>query len=177
LNLNSTTQKIKELWKAIWKTPGVAAVVSFIGEAEGELKNEAPLMIHTSKKVVKDTARPIDVVYTYESASSPSFILPSHKHYDAVAAGVAHTRSLAFLKKHLGGPNFDLEAIWDEHTKFEFGERDVEKTMATMVEEPYVNHVPTVNFPSQNSASLLLTICCGIDDRRCWKSCTYGLLP
>ena len=44
----------------------------------------------------------------------------------------------------LGGLFFDLEAVWDEHTRFEFGERDVEKTMATMVAEPYVNHVPTL---------------------------------
>jgi len=109
LNLNSTTPKIKELWKAIWKTPEVAAVVSFIGEAEGELKNEAPLMIQTSKKVAKEAARPVDVVHTYESASSPSFILPSHKHYDVASATVAHTRSLGFLKKHLGGPNLTLK--------------------------------------------------------------------
>ncbi|KAI4676691.1 uncharacterized protein J4E84_009526 [Alternaria hordeiaustralica] len=44
----------------------------------------------------------------------------------------------------VGGPFFDLEAVWEEHTKFEFGERDVEKTMATMVDQPYVNHIPTM---------------------------------
>lgn len=84
----------------------------------------------------------------YETAKSLSFNLPNHKDYAAGPAGVAHTRSLGFLKKHLGGPDFDLEAIWDEHTLFEFGERDVEKTMSTMVAEPYVNHVPTVFPPS-----------------------------
>jgi carboxymethylenebutenolidase len=44
----------------------------------------------------------------------------------------------------MGGPYFDLEAIWDEHTHYEFASRSVEETMATMVEEPYVNHVPTL---------------------------------
>lgn len=44
----------------------------------------------------------------------------------------------------MGGPYFDLEAIWEEHTLFEFGERAVEKTMSTMVQEPYVNHIPTM---------------------------------
>lgn len=44
----------------------------------------------------------------------------------------------------MGGPYFDLEEIWEEHVLYEFGERAVEKTMATMVQEPYVNHVPTL---------------------------------
>lgn len=48
------------------------------------------------------------------------------------------------MKKHLGGPIFDLEKIWDEHTYYEFEDRSVEKTMETMVLEPYVNHIPTV---------------------------------
>lgn len=61
------------------------------------------------------------------------------------SGGVAHTRSLTFIKKHLNGPYFDLEKIWEEHTYFEFADRSVEKTMATMVQEPYVNHVPTVS--------------------------------
>ena len=39
-------------------------------------------------------------------------------------------------------PGYDLEALWERHCLFEFGERDVPKTMATMVEEPYVNHIP-----------------------------------
>jgi hypothetical protein len=37
------------------------------------------------------------------------------------------------VRKHLGGPKFDLEKIWDEHTYFEFEVRSVAKTMATMV--------------------------------------------
>ena len=48
------------------------------------------------------------------------------------------------MKPLLGGPYFDLEAIWDEHTKYEFEDRSVDKTMATMVDEPYVNHIPTL---------------------------------
>lgn len=38
----------------------------------------------------------------------------------------------------------DLAALWDAHCGFEFGARDVDATMATMVDEPYVNHVPTM---------------------------------
>jgi carboxymethylenebutenolidase len=71
-------------------------------------------------------------------------MIPGHPDFKMSKAGVAHTRSVAFIKKHLGGPFFDLEKIWDEHTYFEFEDRSVEKTMATMVQEPYVNHVPSV---------------------------------
>ncbi|MEK4033021.1 nuclear transport factor 2 family protein [Methylocystis sp. IM3] len=38
----------------------------------------------------------------------------------------------------------DLEALWDEHCRYEFETRDVDATMATMVEAPYVNHIPTM---------------------------------
>ena len=38
----------------------------------------------------------------------------------------------------------DLAALWDAHCGFEFETRDVNATMATMVAEPYVNHIPTM---------------------------------
>jgi carboxymethylenebutenolidase len=38
----------------------------------------------------------------------------------------------------------DLVALWEAHCRFEFETRDVDATMATMVAEPYVNHVPTM---------------------------------
>jgi carboxymethylenebutenolidase len=38
----------------------------------------------------------------------------------------------------------DLVALWEDHTRFEFEVRDVDATMATMVPDPYVNHVPTL---------------------------------
>ena len=65
--------------------------------------------------------------------------------FDYAADSVAHTRNLQFLKPKMGGPYFDLEAIWEEHTYYEFADRSVEHTMSTMVQEPYVNHVPTVS--------------------------------
>jgi carboxymethylenebutenolidase len=83
------------------------------------------------------------IIHTYPNIEA-SFIIPGHANFKVSTAGVSHTRSVGFIKKHLGGPFFDLESIWDEHTYYEFGERSVEKTMATMVQEPYVNHVPTV---------------------------------
>ncbi|KAJ6189913.1 hypothetical protein N7519_004821 [Penicillium mononematosum] len=82
--------------------------------------------------------------HIYSNVSAPSFMIPGHPDFKISTAGVAHTRSVGFVKKHMGGPFFDLEKIWDEHTYYEFEVRSVEKTMATMVSEPYVNHVPTL---------------------------------
>jgi carboxymethylenebutenolidase len=41
-------------------------------------------------------------------------------------------------------PTHDLAALWEAHCRTEFETRDVDATMATMVAEPYVNHVPTM---------------------------------
>jgi carboxymethylenebutenolidase len=41
-------------------------------------------------------------------------------------------------------PNRDLSALWEEHTAHEFATRDTEATLATMVEDAYVNHIPVL---------------------------------
>ncbi len=38
----------------------------------------------------------------------------------------------------------DLVTLWEAHCGYEFVTRDVDATMATMVAEPYVNHIPTM---------------------------------
>jgi carboxymethylenebutenolidase len=38
----------------------------------------------------------------------------------------------------------EMIARWDEHIGFEFSTRDVDSTIATMVEDAYVNHVPVM---------------------------------
>ncbi len=40
--------------------------------------------------------------------------------------------------------NPDLSSLWEEHTAHEFSTRDTEATLATMVEDAYVNHVPVL---------------------------------
>jgi carboxymethylenebutenolidase len=37
-----------------------------------------------------------------------------------------------------------LERLWDEHVKHEFFTRNTEDTLATMVEDAYVNHIPVL---------------------------------
>ncbi|KAK5261665.1 hypothetical protein LTR40_001828 [Exophiala xenobiotica] len=75
---------------------------------------------------------------------SAKFPLPCQDDFNGTDEGVAHTRNLMHLKKYIRGADFDLEAIWEEHTYFEFADRSAAKTMGTMVQEPYVNHVPTM---------------------------------
>jgi carboxymethylenebutenolidase len=38
----------------------------------------------------------------------------------------------------------DLVKLWEEHTKQEFATRNAEATLATMVDDAYVNHVPVL---------------------------------
>jgi carboxymethylenebutenolidase len=62
------------------------------------------------------------------------------ENYERSAAGLAHSRSLALLRRAIG-PRYDLEALWEAHIRYEFATRDV---AATMVGDPYVNHVPVM---------------------------------
>lgn len=83
--------------------------------------------------------------YFYPAVKSHKFATPFTPEFHYSSESVSHTRNLTFLKPLMGGPYFDLETIWDEHTYYEFADRSVEHTMSTMVQEPYVNHVPTVS--------------------------------
>ena len=64
-------------------------------------------------------------------------------HFHKPSALMAHERSIAALKAAIG-PHYDLSALWDKHCEYEFGTRNVDDTMSTMVAEPYVNHIPTM---------------------------------
>ena len=84
--------------------------------------------------------------YSYSETDRAHFSIPFQPEFHYNAEAISHTRNLTFLKDNIGGPFFDLEQIWDEHTYYEFENRSVEHTMSTMVQEPYVNHIPTVCF-------------------------------
>jgi len=86
----------------------------------------------------RDTAR----TFTYPGAGH-AFANHRRTAYDKPAALMAYSRSLALLRAVMG-PIYDLSTLWDKHTEYEFATRDVDATMATMVDEPYVNHIPTM---------------------------------
>lgn len=83
--------------------------------------------------------------YFYPNANSYKFATPFQASFHYNTESISHTRNLTLLKEKMGGPYFDLETIWEEHTYYEFADRSMEHTMSTMVQEPYVNHVPTVS--------------------------------
>jgi carboxymethylenebutenolidase len=80
--------------------------------------------------------------YAY-SGVKPGFAVPGAPEYDKQSAAMAYSRTLALLRKVLG-PHYDLSSLWEAHRACEFVTRDPEATMRTMVDEPYVNHIPTL---------------------------------
>jgi carboxymethylenebutenolidase len=72
-----------------------------------------------------------------------AFARAGSPHFNAESARLAYDRTLNFLVPRVG-PVYDLESLWDMHLDYEFTTRDADRTMETMVEQPYVNHIPTM---------------------------------
>ncbi len=72
-----------------------------------------------------------------------AFARDEGEHFDKAAAALAYERTIGLFRRVLG-PTYDLVALWDQHCYHEFATRNVPDTMATMVAEPYVNHIPTM---------------------------------
>jgi carboxymethylenebutenolidase len=81
-------------------------------------------------------------IYVYPDVDH-AFANPSRHSYNKQAADMAHTRTIALLRRVMG-PHYDLSALWEAHRACEFITRDADATMRTMVEQPYVNHIPTL---------------------------------
>jgi carboxymethylenebutenolidase len=137
--------------------PDVA--ISFYGvgipELLGEAKNvNCPMVFHCPeldkylppegvaklRAAFKD--RPEIEIYGYPGADH-GFYNKDRPVYHKPSVSMAHTRTIAALRRAMG-PHYDLSALWDKHCEYEFITRDVDATMATMVKEPYVNHIPTM---------------------------------
>ncbi|KAM0395333.1 hypothetical protein ACHAQC_005182 [Fusarium culmorum] len=103
-----------------------------------------PTLKHIASRTEKLERNNGSTTYSYPSAKSHLVAVPFTEEFNYSTESVSHTRNLTFLKPLTNGPYFDLEAIWDEHTYYEFADRSVEHTMSTMVDQPYVNHVPTL---------------------------------
>jgi carboxymethylenebutenolidase len=132
-----------------------------IEKSLGEAKNlSSPLMLHIAgndkhcppeaQAQIHETldANPLVTLCDY-AEQGHAFGRVGGEHYDAVAAELAHLRSLEFLVRNLagaGGTNAQkkLSDLWDEHVKYEFATRDTEDTLKTMVPDAYVNHVPVL---------------------------------
>ena len=81
-------------------------------------------------------------VYDWPEAG-PGFAIPGRDTFHKLADSLAHTRTLELVRRVLG-PYYDFAALFAAHTHHEFTTRDVDAAMDTMIDEPYVNHVPTL---------------------------------
>ena len=138
---------------------GVDCAVGYYGVTIDQYLNEAakikvPMVLHFASE---DKYAPPEAVEKIRSALKDhtgveiyvypgvdhAFARTGGMHYDRPAHMMAHSRSIALLRRVMG-PHYDLSALWDMHTMHEFGTRDVDATMKTMVSQPYVNHIPTM---------------------------------
>jgi carboxymethylenebutenolidase len=69
------------------------------------------------------------------SSSSKSF-----KAEDETVAKPEQTR----VNKNLTSAQQRLSEVWEEHVRYEFSTRNTDETLATMVEDAYVNHIPVL---------------------------------
>ena len=136
---------------------GVDVAVGYYGVGiEGSLNEppKCPLVLHFAEKdkfVPPEAVEKIkaalkdrnDVeIYVYPGQDH-AFARTGGAHYDKPSALMAHHRSIAAFHRVMG-PHYDFSALWDTHCMHEFGTRDVDATMRTMVPQPYVNHIPTM---------------------------------
>ena len=82
-------------------------------------------------------------VYAWPDAA-PDFALPGLAAFDSRVDSLAHSRTLELIRRVVG-PYYDYVALFAEHLRHEFETRDVDATMATMIADPYVNHIPTLS--------------------------------
>ncbi|HEY4065818.1 MAG TPA: dienelactone hydrolase family protein [Burkholderiaceae bacterium] len=117
-------------------------------------KIKKPLMLHIAEldkfcppearaKIVQTLQGRTHIALHVYPGVDHAFARAGGEHYDRPSALMAHQRTIATLKAAMG-PHFDLSALWDKHCEYEFGTRNVDDTMSTMVPEPYVNHIPTM---------------------------------
>lgn len=121
-----------------FEPPETASAMGLVNEVS------VPVCLHVAgapapKSVAGDRLR----VYSYP-VNQEGYILPSSHAFDEFSGRIAYSRTLAFLKWVIG-PRPDLAALFREHLRLEFEARDPDGTMETMVEEPYVNHIPTMS--------------------------------
>ncbi|MBV8538809.1 MAG: dienelactone hydrolase family protein [Alphaproteobacteria bacterium] len=124
---------------------------AFIGELKAA---HTPLVLHFGSEDKNVPATTVEALRTALAGEETVelYVYPGADHgfassdratYNKPAAGLAHSRSIALLRKVMG-PHYNLSDLWEQHIHLEFVARDVEATMKTMVAEPYVNHIPTM---------------------------------
>lgn len=124
--------------------PKLAGVVAYYPPYMPKTNTNFPptlnVMVHLASSQKFGTRHPS---YRYHH-TRPGFAEYDLEEFDKVGASLAWSRTLTLLRSAFDIEGPDLETIWENHTRLEFSEKDADKTMATMVSQPYVNHVPTM---------------------------------
>ncbi len=141
------------------KDAGFAAVVAFDPPAGNDLQSlteavPCPFVIQfgtAGDEQTVDMANRLKVslrradgsrIFQWPEAEA-GFAMPGRASYDRRADDLAHTRTLELIRR-VAGPYFDFVELFAQHVHHEFTTMDVDATMATMIDQPYVNHVPTL---------------------------------
>jgi carboxymethylenebutenolidase len=127
-----TQELLDQLLPLVSLHPKIACVIAFDGSSA---TSPVPLLSHIASSDPspgKTTREGITTTHTYAGVQ-PHFWDVSAAVYTPGPSALSHTRTLVFLRTHLPGLDFDREAIWEEHCRYEFEERSVAKTMGTMV--------------------------------------------
>lgn len=119
-----------------WRQPPQCPLVVHVGDSDDKID------AGTREELAAMAASATTSVHLYPECGH-AFANHTRDSYDKPAAMMAYSRTIALLRERIG-PIFDLSTLWDKHTEYEFAARDVDATMATMVEQPYVNHIPTM---------------------------------
>ncbi|MGV0906697.1 dienelactone hydrolase family protein [Mycobacterium novum] len=97
-----------------------------------------------AREAIRNTFADNDKVRVYDYPGvDHAFATHGRDSFDPLSTAMAYSRTLELVRQAIG-PRYDLSALWDRHISHEFANRDVVATMSTMVEEPYVNHIPTL---------------------------------
>ncbi len=134
---------------AVRYQPDAAVGYYGVGIEKALGKPNCPLMLHIAGRdkygspeiQQKIAAAHPEAIRIYPN-SDHAFARKAGAHYDPAAAELADLRTLEFLLQHLVVKKHSLEAIWAEHIEHEFATRSTEDTLATMVDDAYVNHIP-----------------------------------
>lgn len=134
--------------------PRISAVGLFdppadLSDAIAGLPATTSLVVQCASDTALNTFRPVVAAridaWLHGYADAPvDFAIKGTDSYLPRLAAIAHSRLLDVMRRRLG-PHYDFAALFAEHMRHEFETCDVDATMATMVDEPYVNHVPTLS--------------------------------
>ncbi|KUI58545.1 hypothetical protein VP1G_05860 [Cytospora mali] len=100
--------------------------------------------------------------YYYPKVASFKFATPFQGSFHYNTEAISHTRNLTLFKSIMGGPFFDLESIWEEHTYYEFADR----SMTGGIGRTKLSHFYQHSFIFNNSADTdleLISRTIGID--------------